>query len=72
MVYLDQSDQAKVLSSYFGRVTAITLLLLGVGIAVPAAFAWIRGRARGRAEAQLRYLEARRPDRTRQSQGVQR
>ncbi len=57
VVYLDQSDQAKVLSGYFGRVTAITLLLLGVGIAVPGAFAWIRDRARGRAEAQLRYLK---------------
>jgi diguanylate cyclase (GGDEF)-like protein len=57
VVYLDQSDQAKVLSGYFGRVTEITLLLLGVGIAVPAGFAWMRDRARGRAEAQLRYLK---------------
>jgi diguanylate cyclase (GGDEF)-like protein len=56
VVYLDQSDQAKVLLSYFGRVTAITLLLLGAGIAVPAFFAWMRGRARARAEAQLGYL----------------
>jgi diguanylate cyclase (GGDEF)-like protein len=57
VVYLDQSDQAKVLSGYFGWVTAITLSLLGAGIAVPAAFAWTRGRERRQAEAQVRYLE---------------
>jgi diguanylate cyclase (GGDEF)-like protein len=57
VVYLDQSDQAKVLSSYFGLIAGITLLLLGAGIAVPAAFAWMRGRERRQAEAQVRYLE---------------
>jgi diguanylate cyclase (GGDEF)-like protein len=57
VVYLDQSDQAKVFASYFGWVTAITLLLLGAGIALPAAFAWMRGRERRQAEAQIRYLE---------------
>ncbi len=57
VVYLDQSDQAIVLSSYFGLIAVITLLLLGAGIAVPAAFAWMRGRERHQAEAQVRYLE---------------
>ena len=57
VVYIDQSDQAKVLSSYFGLIAGITLLLLGAGIAVPAAFAWMRGRERRQAEAQVRYLE---------------
>jgi diguanylate cyclase (GGDEF)-like protein len=57
VIYLDQSDQAKVLSSYFGLMAGITLLLLGAGVAVPAAFAWMRGRERRQAEAQVRYLE---------------
>jgi diguanylate cyclase (GGDEF)-like protein len=57
VIYLDQSDQAKVLSSYFGLIAGITLLLLGAGVAVPAAFAWMRGRERRQAEAQVRYLE---------------
>jgi diguanylate cyclase (GGDEF)-like protein len=57
VVYLDQSDQAKVLSSYFGLIAGITLLLLGAGVAVPASFAWMRGRERRQAEAQVRYLE---------------
>lgn len=57
VVYLDQSDQAAVLSNYFGLVVGITLALLGAGIAVPAAFAWMRGRERRKAEAQVRYLE---------------
>ncbi|MGZ8417736.1 MAG: diguanylate cyclase domain-containing protein, partial [Methyloceanibacter sp.] len=57
VVYLDQSDQAKVLSSYFGLIAGITLLLLGAGVAVPAAFAWMRGSERRQAEAQVRYLE---------------
>ena len=56
-VYLDQSDQAMVLSSYFGLIAGITLLLLSAGVAVPAAFAWMRGRERRQAEAQVRYLE---------------
>ena len=33
------------------------MLLLGAGIAVPAAFAWMRGRERRQAEEQVRYLE---------------
>ena len=57
VVYLDQSDQAAVLSRYFNLVAAITLLLLSAGIAVPGAFAWMRERQRRKAEEQLRYLE---------------
>ncbi len=57
VVYLDQSDQAAVLASYFGLIAAITLMLLGAGMAVPAAFAWMRGRERFQAEEQVRYLE---------------
>ena len=57
VVYLDQSDQASALSSYFGLVAAITLILLGAGIAVPAIFAWMREREQRQAEAQVRYLE---------------
>ena len=57
VVYLDQSDQANALSSYFGLVAAITLILLGAGIAVPAVFAWMREREQRQAEAQVRYLE---------------
>ncbi len=57
VVYLDQSDQATVLASYFGLIAAITLMLLGAGMAVPAAFAWMRGRERLQAEEQVRYLE---------------
>ncbi|MGH6803632.1 MAG: putative bifunctional diguanylate cyclase/phosphodiesterase [Methyloceanibacter sp.] len=57
VVYLDQSDHANALSSYFGLVAAITLILLGAGIAVPAVFAWMREREQRQAEAQVRYLE---------------
>ena len=57
VVYLDQSDQAKVLSSYFGMIAAITLVLLGAGMAVPAVFAWMREREQRQAEEQVRYLE---------------
>jgi hypothetical protein len=57
VVYLDQSDQAAVLSRYFSLIAAITLLLLSAGIAVPGAFAWICERQRRKAEEQLRYLE---------------
>ena len=57
VVYLDQSDQAAVLANYFDWVVGITLALLGAGIAVPTAFAWMRGRERRKAEEQLRYLE---------------
>jgi len=57
-VYLNQTDQANVLSDYFGIIAAITLLLLGVGIATPVAFAWMRGQERRQAEEQVRYLES--------------
>ena len=57
VVYLDQSDQAKVLAGYFGWATTITLLLLGAGIAVLAALGWMRGRESRETKAQLRYLE---------------
>ena len=57
VIYLNQSDQATVLANYFNWVVGITLALLGAGIAVPAAFAWMRGRERRKAEAQVRYLE---------------
>ena len=57
VVYLDQSDQAKVLASYFGWATTITLLLLGAGIAVLVALGWMRGRESRETKAQLRYLE---------------
>ena len=58
VLYLDQSDQAAVLTRYFNLVAAITLLLLSAGIAVPGAFAWMRENQRRKAEEQLRYLEA--------------
>ena len=57
VVYLDQSDQAAVLANYFDWMVGITFVLLGAGIAVPTAFAWMRGRERRKAEEQLRYLE---------------
>jgi predicted signal transduction protein with EAL and GGDEF domain len=57
VVYLDQSEQAKVLSNYFGVIAAIILLLLCVGIATPVAFAWMKSRERRLAEEQVRYLE---------------
>jgi diguanylate cyclase (GGDEF)-like protein len=57
LIYLDQSDQADVLSRYFGLVAAVTLLLLGAGVATPVALAWMRSRERREAEAQVRYLE---------------
>jgi len=42
LVYLDQSEQAKALSRYFGLIAAVTLLLLGAGVATPIALAWTR------------------------------
>ena len=57
VVYLDQSDQAKVLTSYFGWITPVTLLLFGAGIAVLAVLGWMRGREGRHTEAKLRYLE---------------
>jgi diguanylate cyclase (GGDEF)-like protein len=58
VVYLNQTDQANVLSDYFGTIAAVTLLLLGVGIATPAGFAWMRSQERREAEEQVRYLES--------------
>jgi diguanylate cyclase (GGDEF)-like protein len=57
VVYLDQSDEARVLSNYFGQIVGITLLLLCVGIAAPIAFAWMRGQPRRAAEERAQYLE---------------
>jgi diguanylate cyclase (GGDEF)-like protein len=57
LIYLDQSSEASVLSRYFGLMAAITLLLLGAGVATPLSFAWMRSRERQEAEAQVRYLE---------------
>jgi diguanylate cyclase (GGDEF)-like protein len=58
VVYLNQTDQANVLSDYFGIIAAITLLLLVAGVAAPAAFAWMRGQERRQAQEQVRYLES--------------
>jgi diguanylate cyclase (GGDEF)-like protein len=57
IVYLDQSDQASVLSSYFSVIALVTLTLLGVGVTMPAAFAWMRSRERRQAEEQVHYLQ---------------
>jgi diguanylate cyclase (GGDEF)-like protein len=57
VLYLDQSDQANVFSQYFGLIAAITMLLLGIGIATPVAFAWMRSQERQQAEEQVRFLE---------------
>jgi hypothetical protein len=57
LVYLDQSEQASVLSHYFGLVAAITMLLLGAGVATPIALAWMRSQERQQAEARVRYLQ---------------
>ena len=56
LVYLDQGDQAKVLSHYFGLIAALTMLLLGAGVATLIALGWMRRQERQEAEAQLRYL----------------
>jgi diguanylate cyclase (GGDEF)-like protein len=57
VVYLDQSDEANLLSNYFSRIVGVTLLLLCVGIASPIAFAWLRSQQHRQAEAQVHYLE---------------
>ena len=57
LVYLDQSERAKMLSRYFGLIAAVTMLLLGVGVALPIVLAWTRSREKQRAEERLRYLE---------------
>ena len=57
LVYLDQSERAKMLSRYFGLIAAVTMLLLGAGVALPIVVAWTRSREKRRAEERLRYLE---------------
>ena len=57
-IYLDQTDQASVLSGYFGLIATVTLILLGIGVATPVAFAWMRSQERQQAEEQVRYLES--------------
>jgi diguanylate cyclase (GGDEF)-like protein len=57
VTYLDQSDQANVLSDYFGLIAGIIMLLLGLAVAMPAAYAWMRSQERRKAEAQLRFLQ---------------
>jgi len=58
LIYLDQTDQASVLSSYFGLIAVVTLVLLGIGVATPVAFAWMRSQERRQAQEQVRYLES--------------
>ncbi|HUU65659.1 MAG TPA: EAL domain-containing protein [Methyloceanibacter sp.] len=57
IVYLDQTDQAKIFSAYFDLIAIVTLLLLCIGIATPVAFAWMRGQEQRAAQEQVRYLE---------------
>ncbi len=57
LVYLDQSEQAKVMSRYFGLIAAVTMLLLGAGVSTPIALAWTRSGEKRHAEERLRYLE---------------
>jgi diguanylate cyclase (GGDEF)-like protein len=58
IIYLNQTDQASVLSGYFGLIAMVTLILLGIGVATPVAFAWMRSQERRQAEEQVRYLES--------------
>jgi diguanylate cyclase (GGDEF)-like protein len=58
VTYLDQSEQANVLSDYFGLIAAICMMLLGMVIAAPAVFSWMRSNERRKAEVQLRFLES--------------
>ncbi len=58
IVYLDQSDQASVLTGYFSLIVAVTLILLAIGVATPVAFAWMRSQERRQAEEQVRYLQS--------------
>ncbi len=58
LVYLDQTDQAGVLSGYFGLIAVVTLVLLGIGVATPVAFAWMRSQEQRQAQEQVRYLES--------------
>jgi diguanylate cyclase (GGDEF)-like protein len=58
VAYLDQTEQASVLSEYFGLIAAICMLLIGIVIAAPAVFSWMRSNERRKAETQLRFLES--------------
>jgi len=58
VVFLDQSDQATVLSNYFGLIALVMLTLLVIGVATPVAFAWMRSRERQQAQEQVRYLQS--------------
>ncbi|MDJ0514485.1 MAG: diguanylate cyclase, partial [Methyloceanibacter sp.] len=56
-IYLDQTEQASVLSSYFGVVALVTLGLVCAGIVIPMILAWSRGRAQRRASEKVQYLQ---------------
>jgi diguanylate cyclase (GGDEF)-like protein len=58
VAYLDQTEQANVLSDYFGLIAAICMVLIGIVIAAPAVFSWLRSNERRKAEEQLRFLES--------------
>jgi hypothetical protein len=73
LVYLDQSDQATVLYRYFGLIAAITLILLGAGVATPAALCLApKSRTRAGRGAGALSRELRSAYRAPQSQIVQR
>jgi hypothetical protein len=72
LVYLDQSEQAVILSRCFGQIAAITMLLLGAGVATPIALAWMRDQERQLAGAGALSPEPRPADRPSQPRGVQR
>ncbi|MCB1442433.1 MAG: bifunctional diguanylate cyclase/phosphodiesterase [Methyloceanibacter sp.] len=57
-IYLDQSKQAGVLTSYFGVIALVILALVGAGITIPLALAWTRGRAQRRAREEVLYLQS--------------
>lgn len=57
-IYLDQNEQAGVLNSYFGIIALVILSLVGMGIAMPLALAWSRGRAQRRAREEVLYLQS--------------
>lgn len=56
-VYLDQTEQASVLTSYFEIVALVILGLVSAAIAIPLLLAWSRGRAQRRASEEVRYLQ---------------
>ena len=57
VAYLDQSEQATVLSEYFGLFAAITMMMLGIMIAALAIFSWMRSNERRKGQTQLSFLE---------------